>query len=186
MKKKLLLILTLAISFVLLCGFTTYSNVVDLETTPTTTESTTEQENPDTNISEAPDTPETSENVGEETDTTTESTNSDNPSSDIEDGVMGGDYKFGDDLVSSDEDIGGFFQRLYTKLLEGLNGFQVIVIIILSILWVCCLIMLAVSVFSNPKKVLWYLLSLLILAVIIVCVYYAVPILDAFRSWFMK
>ena len=192
--RKIVLLMIMVMSFTLLCGFTTISKVVDFETSATTTTESTGDtgENSDNGSQTTENTgsteitnPEATEDVGASTEGDTSKDDSNSSGSDIGSSIMGGDYKFGDDLVSADEDIGGFFSRIYNKLLDVFSGVQVIFIIILGICFLICLIMLVASIFVNQKKIPWYMLGLLIIAICIAFVIYAPAILNSFQKWFM-
>lgn len=172
MKKKLLILLVMMMSFTLFSGFVYNEGIVDL-TTPVSTEESTEavsEPEPTTETTQAPST-----------------TESDFEDENIKDDVMGDDYEFGDDIVAKpNEDIGGFFKRLQRKFLEGLNGFQIIVGIILAICFVVCIICAGISLFTNRKNFLWYILGLILICVLFVLDLYAVPIMQSFKNWFMS
>lgn len=192
--RKIVLLMIMVMSFTLLCGFTTISKVVDFETSATTTTESTGDtgENSDNGSQTTENTgsteitnPEATEDAGASTEGDTSKDDSNSSGSDIGSSIMGGDYQFGDDLVSADEDIGGFFSRIYNKLLDVFSGVQVIFIIILGICFLICLIMLVASIFVNQKKIPWYMLGLLIIAICIAFVIYAPAILNSFQKWFM-
>ena len=103
----------------------------------------------------------------------------------IGDGIMGEDWEFGDEVLPSVDGI-NIFERVYGKLWEATTGLQKIVCIFAIIFMLFSLVMILVSALGNRARLPWYLLSLLICALIFTCSLYAPEIMAGFNSWFMS
>jgi hypothetical protein len=93
---------------------------------------------------------------------------------------------FGDDLVTTNVTVDGFFSRIYNKLSSALSGVQMVVAVILIMFFVIDTVMVVVSCFGQKNRVPWYLLAMLIVAIMFVCDIYAVTIVNAFKVWFIS
>jgi hypothetical protein len=120
--------------------------------------------------------------------TTTESTAKESNGSDSEDlkNWAETETEFGKDLISNDVTVEGFFERVYNKFTSALNGLQIVVAVILVMFFAIETVMVVVSCLGQKNRVPWYLLALLITAMMFICDIYAFPIMNAFRTWFMN
>ena len=117
---------------------------------------------------------------------TTEEVTGENPSSDDipayipeDEDVIGGD-------LLPDVDADSFFEKIYNKMFSALSGVQKIVAVILLGCFAIATIMVVISCFGQKSKVPWYLFAMLIIALMLVCDIYAVPITSAFTKWFVS
>lgn len=79
-----------------------------------------------------------------------------------------------------------FFARLYHKLFQACNAAQRVIGVILIIFFAWATVMVVVSFFGQKGKVAWYLLTMLVIAIMFVCDVYAVQIIYTFKNWFMS
>ena len=99
--------------------------------------------------------------------------------------ILGEDYKFGDDILQTDETTEGFFQHIYNKTWEAFTGLQKIFTVIVLFCFIVSAIMTLISIFGKKEKVLWYAFSMLLCLIILLCIIYAPQIAAAFNKWFV-
>ena len=176
-KKRFLLFTMLALCFTLMCGFISVKrDVIDPENT--VTEAGNVVENSDTQ-------------AGDNNGDNTQNTESNNGQEGF---TVNGDGDISintNDVITNPNDMypkvepEGFFQRLYNKMFQATNAFQKVIAILLIIIFVICVFMTAASAMSPKKeKVVGYLIGALICLIALVVDLSAVPIMNAFNSWF--
>jgi len=97
--------------------------------------------------------------------------------------IMGDDWEFGDEILPEVEPE-GFFEHVYNKVWEATTGIQKVIGVLLIILFVIAVFMVVVSCFGNKARVIWYVLTMLLIAICFVCDVYAAQIIAAFTNWF--
>jgi uncharacterized membrane protein YraQ (UPF0718 family) len=95
------------------------------------------------------------------------------------------EYTFGDSLYNK-VDEKSFFQRIYDKTYEGVTVVQKVVSYILFGCFIICILMTGISLLGDKKRVAWYLLGMLICAILIIADLYAVDIVNSFSTWFFS
>lgn len=82
-----------------------------------------------------------------------------------------------------DVDAEGFWKHLYNKFLSGLSGFQQIIALILVGIFCIETLLAGASFISKNGKVLYFIIAMVVTALMIVCDIYAIPITGAFSNW---
>ncbi len=100
--------------------------------------------------------------------------------------ILGEGYRFGDDILQTDQTTEGFFQHIYNKTWEAFSGVQKIFAVIVMILFIVCALMTLISIFGKKEKVLWYAFSMLLCLIILIMIVYAPQIAGAFEKWFLN
>jgi hypothetical protein len=79
-----------------------------------------------------------------------------------------------------------FFQRIYDKTFEGVSVLQKVVAGILFGCFILCIVMAGISLIADKKRVAWYLIGMLICALLIMADLYAVDLINGFSSWYLS
>lgn len=96
--------------------------------------------------------------------------------------IMDEDWEMGESVLPKvDED--NFFEKIYGKLWGATTALQKVVCVFSVIFMLFSLVMVLVSSLGNRSKLPWYLLSLMICALVFTCAVYAPEIMAAFNSW---
>lgn len=123
-------------------------------------------------------------NVVDMSETTTESTTEEEKLEVTEDSALKDlNPEYGENFIPS-VDADSFFKRVYNKTYEGVTVLQKVIAIIMIAFFAIATLMLVISFFGQRQKVPWYLLSMLIIAIMFVADLYAPQIIAGFMEWF--
>lgn len=78
-----------------------------------------------------------------------------------------------------------FFNKIYTKMFEGISAFQKIAALVVFVFFVISLVMMIVSLFGHRDGAGKYVVTTILCLVIIVAILYGVDIAIAFKSWLL-
>lgn len=173
MKKKFLFTFTLLLMFFIFSGFTyidhVKKSVVDY-TQPETTEVTTESAETQSSTETQP--------------FTEDVFSPDEGNTEILNGTIGEEYILSDELLPTNVSGEKFFAKIYRKTLGAVSGFQKILAIVFVLFFIVAALMTLVSCFgSNKSRIPWYILTMVIALILLVCDLYAFPIANSFINW---